>query len=84
MIKVIVTQYGSRRRYLIPQILYRNHMLECLYTDSCKDSTLGKIAFFLSKIGINTTSLNRLRKRMPNLPKNKIKTNDLYNICYCG
>lgn len=77
MIKVIVTQYGSRRRYLIPQILYRNHMLECLYTDSCKDSTLGKIAFFLSKIGINTTSLNRLRKRMPNLPKNKIKTNDL-------
>lgn len=52
-------------------------MLECLYTDSCKDSLLGKFAFFLSKIGLNTTSLNRLKKRMPNLPKNKIKTNDL-------
>lgn len=77
MTKVIVTQYGARRRYLIPQVLYKNNMLECLYTDSCRVSLLGKMIFFLSKLGICSTSLNRLIRRNPNLPKDKIKTNDL-------
>lgn len=76
MVKVIVAQYGSRRRYQIPQLLHVNGMLEYLYTDSCRYSFLGRISFLLGKVGINLPSLLRLQKREPKLPSEKLKTND--------
>lgn len=78
--KVIVTQYGARRRYLVPQILSENNLLQYLYTDSYKKSVLGKIVFWLSKIGVRNTSLDRLRKRDPQLPKKRIRTNDCLQL----
>lgn len=80
MVKVIVTQYGARRRYLIPQILHRNNMLEYLYTDSCKYSKLGKLAAYLDLRGLKVASLNRLQRRQPLLPLGKIKTSDMLQI----
>lgn len=78
--KVIVTQYGARRRYLVPQILSENNLLQYLYTDSYKESILGKIVFWLSKIGIRNTSLDRLQKRDPQLPKKEIRANDCLQL----
>lgn len=78
--KVIVSQYGARRRYLIPQILQSAGILSYLYTDSYKDSYLGKIALLFSKIKLHNTALFRLLKRTPNIPKKKIKANDLLQL----
>lgn len=78
--KVIVSQYGARRRYLIPQILLSEGILSYLYTDSYKDSRLGKIALLLSKFKFQNTALFRLLKRNPNIPRDKIKANDFLQL----
>ena len=78
--KVIVSQYGARRRYLIPQILLSEGILSYLYTDSYKDSLLGKIALLLSKFKFQNTALFRLLKRNPNIPRDKIKANDFLQL----
>lgn len=74
--KVIVSQYGSRRRYLIPKILHKNGVLECLYTDSHSKSCLGKIAKIISRIGLKTRSLAKLIRRNVGIPKDRIKAYD--------
>ncbi|MFT4224757.1 glycosyltransferase family 4 protein [Dysgonomonas sp.] len=74
--KIIVAQYGARRRYLIPQIFFNRGLLLALYTDSYRGSWLGKIAKFLKKIGYKNSSVERLVRRNPQLPSQKIKAND--------
>lgn len=78
IIRVAVSQYGSRRRYLIPQLLHNAGMLECLYTDAYQNSLWGKICRMLNKIGITNSSITRLIKRNPNIPDNKIIANDFW------
>lgn len=78
--KVSVCHYGSRRRYYIPEMLNRNNILECLYTDSYRYSILGCIAKLLSKIGVNSAELKRLLKRNPKIPKERIKSSDFWDI----
>ena len=78
--RVIVSQTGSRRRYLIPQILEDNGLLECLYTDSYNDSCIGKIFSLLKRIGYENTNTNRLLNRRTDLPKNKVYANDFLQV----
>lgn len=75
--KIIVCQTGSRHRYLIPQVLERNGMLYRLYTDTTAESFIGKIARLLSALKIKNSTLIRLCKRKPCLPKEKIYTTDI-------
>lgn len=74
--KVIVTQNGARRRYLIPQILSDCGMLKCLYTDSQSGSLLGQFAKFLSRLGISNARLKRLTRREHKLPREQVRAND--------
>ena len=76
MHKIIVSQIGSRRRYMVPQILQSNNLLECLYTDSYCNSLLGRLLRLLDKMGISNAEIKRLMRRNPSLPKNKIYAND--------
>ncbi|MCM1220053.1 MAG: glycosyltransferase family 4 protein [Lachnospiraceae bacterium] len=76
--KIIVCQTGSRHRYLIPQVLERNGMLYRLYTDTTAHSFIGKVARLLSLVGINGSSLARLKKRIPAVPREKIYTTDIF------
>lgn len=78
--KVIVCQYGARRRYLIPQILHTNNMLRALYTDSNCTSIIGKIAAILIKCGINFPMFSRLVNRNPGLPKSLVKSSDKWQL----
>ena len=78
--KVIVSQYGARRRYLIPQILQSAGILSYLYTDSYKDSKLGKMASLLAKFNFQNTAIFRLLKRSPNIPREKIRANDFLQL----
>lgn len=75
--KIIVCQTGSRHRYLIPQVLERNGMLHRLYTDTTAESFIGKCAKLLSVLKINNSTLTRLCKRKPCLPKEKTYTTDI-------
>lgn len=77
---VIVSQYGARRRYLVPQILNENNMLQYLYTDSHRDSLLGRIIRLLKQLGISNVSINRLLKRETKLPLEKVKANDWLQV----
>lgn len=74
--KVIVSQYGSRRRYMIPQILESNGMLAGLYTDSTSESLFGRIAHFVCKHIKSVTSLQRLTRRKTGVPSYKVHTHD--------
>lgn len=76
MHKVIVSQIGSRRRYMIPQILESNNLLECLYTDSYCNSVVGKLLRLLDILGITNAEIKRLLRRDPSIPNNKIYAND--------
>ena len=76
MHKVIVSQIGSRRRYMIPQILESNNLLECLYTDSYCNSVVGRFLRLLDRLGITNAEVKRLLRRDPSLPKDKIYAND--------
>lgn len=80
--KVIVSQYGARRRYMIPQILNKAGLLEALYTDSNSQSRLGHLAKLLCKI---LPGIARLSKRQTNLPFDKVKSNDWlqWNLLRC-
>lgn len=78
--KVIVSQYGARRRYLIPQILHQRHLLAALYTDSYADSVLGRVAKVLSAVGLKRLPLSRLINRKPNIPEYKIVSNDWLQV----
>ena len=74
--RIIVTQVGSRHRYLIPQILEDNDKLYRFYTDSTRYSFIGKIAFMLKNIGFKTPSLIRLCKRNPNISRDRLYSSD--------
>lgn len=78
--KVIVCQTGARHRYVIPQILEKNNLLYCLYTDSTRYSLIGKFSKILVNLGFKSLSLSRLSKRIPLLPIGKIHTTDLLFI----
>lgn len=78
--KVIVSQYGARRRYLIPQILDAHGVLYKLYTDSNAYSTLGRFAKLLSRVLGNKPQLTRLIKRNPQISDAKIFSNDSLQI----
>ena len=80
MSKVIVSQIGSRRRYMIPQIFEANGMLEHLYTDSYCDSWVGKIFQILKRLGITNNEINRLLRRDPAIPNEKIYANDFLQL----
>ena len=71
--KVIVSQYGARRRYMIPRILEEAGLLLALYTDSNSQSNLGKIGKCLKNL---FPSLSRLAKRQPDIPVHKIHSYD--------
>jgi glycosyltransferase involved in cell wall biosynthesis len=74
--KVIVCQHGNRRRYAVPQMLYQAGMLEALYTDSCAASPMGKLVGKLPFLKRLNPSLDRLSRRMPQLPPEKICASD--------
>lgn len=74
--KIIVTQVGSRHRYLVPRLLEKNKKLYRLYTDSTKYSMLGKIASLLKRLGINWSTINRLCKRTPDIALDRIYSSD--------
>lgn len=78
--KVIVSQYGSRRRYMIPQLLHDRNCLKYLYTDSTSQSILGRIAKILSLIIGNRPALTRLCNRVTGIPSSKVKNNDRLQI----
>ena len=75
--KVIVCQIGARHRYLIPQVLFRSGMLCKLYTDSTNKSFLGRVASGLSKFGVKSAAIQRLVRRVPNLPDSFLNTSDV-------
>lgn len=77
MKKVIVCQIGARHRYLIPRLMYKAGLLDYLYTDSCRYSSLGKLAAILQKIGISDKRMLRLVNRNPNIPESMVKTSDV-------
>lgn len=74
--KIIVTQIGSRHRYLIPSILEKNHILCRLYTDSTRYSFLGRVAYFFRKLGLKSVSMNRLVKRVPPISRSRLYSSD--------
>lgn len=74
--KVIITQIGSRHRYLIPQILEDNDILYRLYTDSTTYSPIGRIANMLRTIGFKSPSVTRLCKRKPHISKERLYSTD--------
>lgn len=78
--KVIVSQYGARRRYLIPQILDARGVLCKLYTDSNVDSALGRFAKLLSRVFGNRQQLTKLINRNPQISKSKIFSDDSLQI----
>lgn len=51
-------------------------MLEALYTDSYRDSSIGKLSMIISKLGLGNIVTDRLQNRKPNIPKEKIFAND--------
>lgn len=74
--RIIVTQVGSRHRYLIPQILEDNDKLYRFYTDSTRYSFIGRISNILKNVGFKTPSLIRLCKRNPNISMNRLYSSD--------
>lgn len=78
--KIIVSQYGARRRYLIPQILDNRGVLYKLYTDSNADSALGRFAKLLSRVFGKKPQLTRLTKRNTQISDAKIFSNDSLQI----
>lgn len=76
--KIIVSQTGSRHRYLIPKLLENNDLLSRLYTDMTVDSICGKIALFLYKyVGCQIPVISRLSKRLPQISKEKLYSTDI-------
>lgn len=78
--KVSVSQYGSRRRYYIPELLERNNILGTLYTDSYNRSLLGRVGSLLTQLGLNLSKINRLSRRNPHIPTKKIKSSDIWQL----
>ncbi len=78
--KIIVCQYGSRHRYLIPQILFKKGMLSALYTDATKNSLLGKLSHILNKIGISSPTVSRLLNRDPKIPDRYVMSSDRWAL----
>lgn len=78
--KVIVSQYGSRRRYMIPQLLYERNCLEALYTDSTADSVLGYLVRIVVKWFGKNSGFSRLANRKTGLPKFLVKSNDWLQV----
>lgn len=77
---VNIAQYGARHRYLIPQILNQHNILGKLYTDSHKESLLGKLCQFLKLIGIKNSSINRLASRSTNISSSHIISSDCWQL----
>jgi glycosyltransferase involved in cell wall biosynthesis len=72
--RVIVCQYGTRRRYSLPRILDEAGMLYAFYTDTCEYSLLGKVAKVFGK---RFAYFNKIANRKLNgIAKNKIYTTD--------
>lgn len=51
-------------------------MLAALYTDSNAYSAVGRMVTLLSKAGLRLGSFNRMMRRNPNIPKEKVYSND--------
>ena len=77
MRKIIVSQVGSRHRYIIPKLLDDLGMLSALYTDSTCYSFAGRLSAIALKLGFSSLGLKRLAARKPLLAKKKIYTTDL-------
>ena len=80
MKKIIVSQIGSRHRYMIPQIFESKGMLACLYTDSYHNSLIGLIFKLLSKLNISNKESKRLLNRRPGFSDKLIYANDFLQI----
>lgn len=78
--RIIVSQIGSRHRYLVPQILYDAGILHKLYTDSNSYSLLGKLSKLFINIGFKVNLLQRLSNRNPKIPKNKVFSSDIISL----
>ena len=74
--KIIVTQVGSRHRYLIPQILENTGILYRLYTDSTRFSFIGKLSSILKVLGFKSSPLTRLYKREPDISRKRLYSSD--------
>lgn len=77
---IIVTQIGARHRYLIPRILYEHGLLCALFTDSCKYSIMGKMAYLFLKMGTKRTIFERLANRVPFIPSKFVVASDYLSI----
>lgn len=78
--KVSVSQYGARRRYMIPQILEKEGILDTLYTDSTADSFLGQIASFINNRIKSSAALRKLSNRKTCIPSDKVYSDDLLQV----
>ena len=75
--QVIVSQHGARHRYAVPFLLDRAGVLAALYTDSCRYSTLGRIAAFMVRCGIRLHGVTALASRVPkNINRRKVFSSD--------
>ena len=77
---IIVSQIGSRHRYLIPRILYKHGLLYSLFTDSCQCSLFGKVSKVLITHKIKTQLIERLAKRDPRIPSCFVKASDYLTL----
>ena len=80
MKKVIVSQYGARRRYLVPKVFYNANVLSCLYTDSCNHSLLGKVAKFCVNRTFSFSPLSKLARRDTGIPRCYVRSSDFLQL----
>lgn len=76
--KIIVCQLGARHRYLIPKVICDSGMLYRLYTDSTAYSFMGKLSKVLCSLFSMPRAVQRLAKRKPLLPLDKIYSTDKF------
>ena len=75
--KIIVSQVGSRHRYLIPKIFNDLGLLNLLLTDSSKLSNLGRCAKFLNRFIKNHKVRKLLNREIDNsIPHSLVKSKD--------
>lgn len=75
--KVFVIQRGARHRYAVPRLLYSNHCLTGVFTDSHAGSFLGRLASALSRCKVLPKNLSRLsQRRIYGVPESLVSSTD--------
>jgi glycosyltransferase involved in cell wall biosynthesis len=78
--RVLVVQYGARRRYAVPRLMQRMGFLSKLITGPHSQSSLGKIAYQLSMLGMGSSSKIKsiLNRKIEEIPLSKIQSLDIW------